>query len=283
MVRQEAEYSALALKYPNDDNENTGVVTVVVRSKIVEWCFRVVEFCKQDTEAVFIAMNYTDRVCMNDPSMLTNIGVYQLVVVSSLYTAAKIHAPEAMHPKLMAQMSQQVYTAEVIEEMERNLLSNLQWRLNPPTAFSFVRQYLQVLSPLLSDNETRAVTHLALQQLDDYGHINYCSNSVRESVLSFCAVLNALEQLPLPSVNEKRLALIGHNLAHSIGIDAVSDGALISALKESLFSRDESLFASSMLSPKSVRIRVCEPTVDGVVAGKFATSQRYHLLTAKLS
>jgi Cyclin, N-terminal domain len=293
MLRQEAEYATTALRYPTDIDPTTTTtiipVDASVRGQMAEWCCQVVRFCRLEIEVVFITMNYADRMCAVNPRILRNRAVYQRVVTAALYSAAKIHAQEALGPNLVSHLSNGTYTEDDIENQERSLLSALQWRLNPPTPHSFVHQYMTLYGPILSPHERHAVTHFALQQIDEYGVQFHCCTTVRESVLAYCAVLNALERLPLHcSINEKALAVAGYNLARLIGIDASIDKNMISGAKFVLLSHFPSVLQhthSVPLSPTTTtsayshpmeaaaaatvaahkRIYICEPEVEVIV------------------
>jgi hypothetical protein len=266
MLRQEAEYAVTELEYPEDPSG----IDSNARDKMVEWCCRVVGHCQLQTETVCISMNYTDRICMRDPSILTSHTVYQLVAMTALYTAAKIHAPEAMDPKLVSQLSRGTYTAEEIEEQERRLVSALQWRLNPPTAHSFVRQYLELFnSPgVLSVNQREAVVQCALQQIDAFAFKQRCSTVVPESVIAYCAVVNALKYLPNLYLSEKRVASMDHRLAQLIGL--YPSTAVEVMLSEAQFillqsiQEQQSQQCLSISSRQNKRVRICPQHATGV-------------------
>jgi Cyclin, N-terminal domain len=255
MLFQEADYSVTELQYsaaPNGVNSNA-------RAQMVEWCCRVVDYCKLQTETVCIAMNYTDRMCVKDPSILTSRAVYQLVAMTALYTGAKIHAKEALDPKLVSDLSRGTYTVDEIEEQERQLVSALQWRLNPPTAHSFVRQYLALFSPALTQHQLHAATLCALGQTDIYAFKHHCSTEVGDSVIAYCAVMNALEYLPQVCLPEKRVALMGYNLAQLIGLDSTADEDMVSEVKYSLLlAFQEQQRPESSSSRQSKRVRISE-------------------------
>jgi Cyclin, N-terminal domain len=270
MLRQETAYAVTPLAYPlkanGPDHHQLTVVDAVARGKMVHWCCQVVHFCRLEIETVSIAMNYADRMCAKDPTILSNPAQYQLVVMTSLYTAAKIHAQEALSPNLVSRLSNESYSAPEIEQQERNLMAALQWRLNPPTAHAFVHQFMDLYGPVLTPHERHAVTQFAMQQLDEYGCQFQCCTKVRGSVLACCAILNAVEHLPTTLANEKRLAMMGYNLARLLGIDPTLDYSMISGAKFVLLSQYPSLQVVPRQVAERKRLLICEPEIETTIA-----------------
>jgi hypothetical protein len=118
------------------------------RIKMAEWCYNVIDFCKFNRETVAIAMNFLDRF-MATPTgrdlAMSDRKAFQLASMTCLYTAVKINEPQAIEPTVIARLSRGAYTRDEIEEMERRIVVSLQWRMHPPTAISFVRQFMALL------------------------------------------------------------------------------------------------------------------------------------------
>lgn len=76
------------------------------RIKMSAWCYQVVDFCKFRRETVGIAMSYLDRylTSLDDRSAVTDRKFYQLVTMTSLYIAIKIHEPLEMETSLLADL-----------------------------------------------------------------------------------------------------------------------------------------------------------------------------------
>ncbi len=117
------------------------------RRKICEWAFEVTDHFGFDREVVSIALNYLDRVIAHTTET-TNARVprkeFQLVAVTSLYLAIKLHgetdavegAPRKLRINAFVELSRGMFTIETLETMERDILSNLEWNVNPPTFLS---------------------------------------------------------------------------------------------------------------------------------------------------
>jgi Cyclin, N-terminal domain len=272
MLRQEADYSVRNLRLRNDGLDGTNI-TVNGRAKMVEWCCRVMSYCNLEIEIVSIAMNYTDRMCICQPQILTNACKYQLVAMTALYTAAKIHAPEALDPKLVSSLSRGTYTAEEIEEQEKVILASLQWKMNPPTAHSMVRQYVELVRPTLAIEEQEAVVSFALKQIDKYVCNHYCSSVIRESVVAYCAFMNALGYLSILTSNDKNVAFrLGYNLSRLINLDIISDDILISKAQIMLGSTSTGSKEQTLEHPprrrECKRTRIGEDLVNSTLAGQ---------------
>jgi Cyclin, N-terminal domain/Cyclin, C-terminal domain len=165
------------------------------RFKMVEWCYQVVDFCKFSRETVAIAMSYLDRYMSTETGLpaLYDRTVFQLAAMTCLYMAIKIHEPEAMEPRIVAQLSRGVYTEQQVTDVELEILDAIQWRMNPPTALSFINNFLALVpESTMSQSDRDTVYSAAKFQIELAVH-EYSLVTVDESTLAFAAVMNALE------------------------------------------------------------------------------------------
>jgi hypothetical protein len=161
---------------------------------MAEWCYQVVDFCKFKRETVAISMSYLDRYLMteNGRPVLLNRKLFQLAAMTCLYTAIKIHEPEAMEPKVIAGLSRGTYTVEQVCEMEMSILTNIQWRMNPPTALAFVHHFLSMI-PAVAMKESDRQAALELIKFQTELAVNeYCFVGVNASTIAYASVANAL-------------------------------------------------------------------------------------------
>lgn len=162
--------------YTTDDknllDDLTGFpVDMECRTKMVEWCYQVASFCNYNGETVAISINYLDRLTLTSNQLLKDRTLFQLAAMTCFYTAVKIHEDEVMDLKMVEFLSQGLFTQDQVVEMERLLLQSLQWRMNPPTALAFVRQFMELFpDDVLSESEREELydvstlqTELALQ------------------------------------------------------------------------------------------------------------------------
>jgi len=170
-------------------------VDLTCRQMMAKWCCDITDFCDYSRETAWIALNMLDRfmASRDGQSILLVRNQFQLAAMAALYTAVKIHEHEAMDPNLVSTLSQGVHSPEAVEKMEFRMLNAIQWRVNPPTAMSFVRKMLELVPKgLIEQNEQKALMEVTQMQLDlassDY---DFCQHHASHVALS--AVLNAIE------------------------------------------------------------------------------------------
>ena len=187
------------------------------RKKMVAWSYQVIDFCKFNRETVEIAMSYLDRFLCTPTGLhaLQDRSVYQLAAMASLYTAVKIHEPEAMDPALVSNLSRGTYAPNEIEEMEFIVIQSLRWRLNPPTTLSFIREFLKLTSVEALDEPTRIVVYELCKFQSEFATSNHDFVEVKASEKAYYSFINAIECL---NVDPKVIQYIGNMLQHSIEI-----------------------------------------------------------------
>jgi Cyclin, N-terminal domain len=167
------------------------------RTKMVVWSYQVIDFCKFNRETVEIAMSYLDRflVTTTGAHALQDRSVYQLAAMASLYTAVKIHEPEAMDPALISKLSRGTYAPDEIEDMELIILKSLQWRLNPPTTLSYVREFMKLIPLEAIDIATRIIIYELAKCQAEFATTDYNLVEMKAAEKAFYSFINALEFL----------------------------------------------------------------------------------------
>jgi hypothetical protein len=166
------------------------------RFVMAKWCNEIADFCQYKRETVGIAMNCLDRF-MSSPTgqeILLDRNMYQLAAMTALYSSVKIHEQEAMDPNLVSTLSRGVHTASAVEAMEYKMLQSIQWRVNPPTAMSFVRMIINDLVPdhLLSSCEKETILDITRFQIElTVNEYDLCS--FNGSSIAFACMLNAID------------------------------------------------------------------------------------------
>ena len=172
-------------------------IDVSCRTSMMVWMKTVVKFIGFDTETVEISMSYLDRFLQTETGVEAKNcrTVFQLAAMTALYTAVKINCAEALTPKLLAELSQGAYTEDQFEEMERIMLTAIQWRVNPCTAVSFVRETVDLLPNTLFQTEglKQAVIETAKTQAE-WAVEDYDLLTVKKSVVAFAAISNSLRR-----------------------------------------------------------------------------------------
>ena len=167
------------------------------RFVMAKWCNEIADFCNYKRETVAIAMNCLDRF-MSTPAgqqILFDRNLYQLSAMTALYSSVKIHEQEAMDPNLISSLSRGVHTPEAVEAMEAKMLSAIQWRMNPPTAMSFVRMMMDLVPDhIVGPCERETIMEIARFQVE-MAIGEYDFSRVSASTVAFSCLLNAIESL----------------------------------------------------------------------------------------
>lgn len=205
---------------------------VTCRSKMLTWFLDIVDYFKYDKETVEIALNYLDRydACQDRLE-------YQLTCMAALYTAVKIHERTALHPKLVASLSQGQFQEDDVIQQERKLLQRLKWRLHPPTTSAFVRELL----PLVPKEVRAVVYELAQVQLQQALRLS-SFRATPTYILAYAAVLNALESVNVSSSG------LGYQMALALELD--HDHALIVKTQSVLYKSISGTSVALVLSKK---------------------------------
>lgn len=112
---------------------------------MAKWCIGLCKYCGYDREMVASIMSCVDRfVATSEGSIvLRNRDRYQLAVMASLYLVSKVQQTQALEPESMAKLSRGKYTKGDIEAMELTILTELGWRIHPPTPLQFAREFVR--------------------------------------------------------------------------------------------------------------------------------------------
>lgn len=196
-------------------------MNVDCRTKMAQWCYSVVDFCSFNRETVAVAMSYLDRFLLTTAGLpvLGDTNAFQLAAMTSLYTAVKIHEPEIMGVDLVSKLSRGQYTPEQIETMEYTILQGLGWRVNTPTALSFVRKFLELLPQgTLEESIAEAAYDLSKFQSElavgDYNLV-----PVQASTVAYASIINSLEGL---AVDPSTIENLAYTIAGALRLDIVS-------------------------------------------------------------
>lgn len=203
--QQEARY--VAQDFLHQDNDQRTVASTAsaplhididedCRDKMTAWCFQVSKFCKFQNESIEIAMSCLDRFLTTEQgaAALQDRTTYQLACMVCLYTAVKVHERTAISPAIVSALARDAYSPAQVEEMERTILSALQWRVNPPTMSSFVRLGLDLAARHAPLGEKQLATAKDLCSLQlEMAVKEYRFVAVDRSVVAYCAMMNSLD------------------------------------------------------------------------------------------
>lgn len=168
------------------------------RSKMIDWQYQVADFCRFDRETVEIATSYFDRFLMSGDAAteaFANTDLFQLAAMTCFYTAAKIHEPKSFEPWMLSKMSRGLYTGDQVERMEFVILKAIQWRTNPPTVLSFVREFLEILPSCYVSEDMKATVYDLCKFQTELSVRIYEFMPVKASTIAVGALMNALESV----------------------------------------------------------------------------------------
>ena len=121
------------------------------REKISSFYFSVIDEKNLDRRIVSIAFSYL-KSFLTRQSEASNARFYQLVMITSVYLAIKIHSSNIYKDgrpiifiKEVTNWSDGVFTTQDISEMETRMLSTLNYKMNPPVPLNF----LDILKPII--------------------------------------------------------------------------------------------------------------------------------------
>lgn len=268
LCQQEMRYQKKSWMSPSSDASSTSRTAAIIdgtcRRTMITWFYQVVDSLRMSRNTVEIAVSYLDRF-MSTPVKgriaSTDQGIFQLICIVCLYVAAKVHEPVVIDIQTMAKtISHGMFTVHQIERMERLLLSELNWRMNPPTSATFLASFMESMPELgssLNDDIRKKIVESATMQTEwAIAHSGFVP--VKASIIAYCAMMNALEGF-LPPAMDKELGIIGYRLAMMIGLHGNSCN------DSSLFNLQEQMFQNTMagvLSDTQQHQQLVLPTKD---------------------
>eukprot|EP00980_Cylindrotheca_fusiformis_P016008 scaffold4705_cov108-Cylindrotheca_fusiformis.AAC.2 len=175
---------------PNDKHQRH--VDSDIRFLIAQWTLQLADVCEYKSETSWIAMSCLDRFLAspNGFEALLDCRMFQNAALTALYMSIKMNEVEVLGPVNMAQLSRGHQTEGDIEEMEVHMLHSLGWRVNPPTALSFVCMFLK-LAPTLDPGYDSLLMEIAEFQIQQ-SILDYDLCRVRASKVAFATTLNSV-------------------------------------------------------------------------------------------
>lgn len=186
--------TATAYTKPNDKRK---AVDESCREKIVEWCFRVVDFFNLDRETVSYAMSYLDRFMAVH---FVDRYTYKLASTTALLLAIKLHQPNKVKLNSVVQdLSRGQFNEEDVVRMELIMLRSLAWKLHPPTPANYVLRMIAMnpfSSRRIQEFDVESVQHLAVFFVE-LSSWDYFFVTQKQSMIALAAIVNAMECLGL--------------------------------------------------------------------------------------
>jgi hypothetical protein len=159
------EYSSMSSNIVYDDNDDS--VDPTFRGKMCQWSYRICDHFGTNREIVSFAFSFLDRFI--DQYNCDRSG-FKLAAMTSMYIATKMMNVKILQIASLVEMCHGEFQAHQFLQMERIILSALEFRMNPPTTQAFIEQ-LGVFLPtmnekLVSDVFSRAIFYAELSTYD---------------------------------------------------------------------------------------------------------------------
>jgi len=170
------------------------MIDELCRTKMLTWCFQVVDFGKFKRDTVVIAMSYLDFFLSSGTpramEVIENRKEYQLACMTTLYMAIKLFEPVEMDTTALAMLSRNAYAAKDFAQMEFDILSALNWHVHGPTVLSFLEHFFALI-PTRSTRTNEAwkiLQHISKQYteiaLGDYYFVTQKPSTVAIAIIS---------------------------------------------------------------------------------------------------
>jgi Cyclin, N-terminal domain len=200
-----------------------GGVTAAIRAEMLEWACKVTDFLKFTASGDDIAVltaTLLDRFLQTPQGtdILTNVPSFRCATMGCFYLVAKVHADHSCYTvsaDVMAAMSRGQFSAQQVEDMEMLILTSMKWHINPPTALTFVTEFLHLLPPSVSES-TREQTYQLCQAQIQRSILDYQVFALTEaSSIAFFAVHNALRSLGMDEILLEHVCAIFSYATHT--------------------------------------------------------------------
>lgn len=188
------------------------------RSKMILYCYQIVDFANLSRESVIVAIEYLDRFLWGTTvtrtqskrvkqariSAMRNGKTFQLIAITCLYVAIKLNELVPFDIDCISKLTHNTYSPVQIEAMESVLLDGLRWYMNPPTTASFINELCNLITSskirnLEADNSMMFTFHELTTRQVEFAAMNAELIGVKSSWIAYCAVLNALKVECIPN------------------------------------------------------------------------------------
>jgi hypothetical protein len=163
------------------------------RSLMISWFWTVVDCFKLAPDNVAAAVYFLDQ-CDSSKGFVASPTDYQLLSVTALQLAVKLHSFEVFPLDQLVKFLSNGVGEEEIQQMERRILSSLQWRLHPPTPYAFIGYFLQLLpenAPASMHGQLNDIAHKTLRlAVADLFYVQF-----PPSIIAYSVLLHAMEEL----------------------------------------------------------------------------------------
>mmetsp|Transcript_30592 Transcript_30592/g.52235 ORF Transcript_30592/g.52235 Transcript_30592/m.52235 type:complete len:346 (+) Transcript_30592:257-1294(+) len=187
---------------------SSAIIDASCRAKVCRWIFRTVAHAGMSRETAMIAMSYLDRFLWSKKTSRRTKAQqlrmerarrdrreYQLVAMTSLYVAIKIHESSIeMDARTMSRLSRGFHSAQDILSCEREMLPCLQWKMNGPTSYQFIHYILELL-PDATDLNAALKLYAGSRRQVELSVQDHVFVPIKRSTVAVAAMLNSLDEI----------------------------------------------------------------------------------------
>jgi hypothetical protein len=179
-------------------------VDITCRSQMIEWIVNIVDHCNCNRSTASIAVNFMDRFLMATEWALADRSAFQLVSITCLYTAIKIHEPTVLSADSISSLTRNVYRTDKIESMERMILDANKWLMNPSTSFTFGAYLCELVALMDPRHKLSTLQYLTTLQIESTMQ-DYELGLLPASTVALAAVINAVDSTEVASPDDQQL------------------------------------------------------------------------------
>mmetsp|Transcript_35488 Transcript_35488/g.42788 ORF Transcript_35488/g.42788 Transcript_35488/m.42788 type:complete len:352 (-) Transcript_35488:42-1097(-) len=209
MLRVQCSYVAKVPKYIQKVQKHG--MTAMLRQRVAEWAFKVVDCYSFRRENVTYAMSFVDRYLAIESVDRRKL---HLLALCSLYSAIKMNENDSFTMFDIMELSAHMFTKNEILKMEWKLMQNIGWRTRPPIALSFVPIMLRHLPHSRFDiiKIAKLVKFLTELAVCDYFFVEF-----KPSTIALASIIAAIEKEPGIICNQEKQSWL-LNIQKEIGL-----------------------------------------------------------------
>jgi len=189
------------------------------RQRIVEWMYGVVDHCSLRRGSVATATYYLD-LCV-ERGLIKSREEFQLAAMTALQIAIKLCDSTVVKLQSMVALGRGLFTEEDVINMESKMLSTLNWMMHPPTPVCFLRQFLRLLPPSIS-NMTRYMLAEVTRFISEISVCLYKFVKYPPSVIAYSGMLIAMKRFDDRALPAQRRKEIFSAMSTGAGMDCSS-------------------------------------------------------------
>jgi hypothetical protein len=191
VMRQEEAICGLAMM----KDKNISHVKFHHREILVDWLIEIVDVFELSDRTGHLAMAYLDRYYMNRQ---VDVKKLQLIGATCLLIASKCEDIQFIGTKDLAFCGDNTYKIRDIVEMERKILTSLEFEISIPTTYDFMSAQIDFVDDLGSDEVVKSMAgFLSEIALQGQTHISFEPSLVATGVTSLALILCDKHPFPI--------------------------------------------------------------------------------------